>query len=42
MSRYVVAFLVGARNRMAVMLDWFWAYLTYRRGIRLITGAGHG
>jgi NADH dehydrogenase/putative oxidoreductase len=34
-----VAFLVGARNRFAVMLDWAWAYLTYRRGIRLITGA---
>jgi len=33
-----VAFLVGARNRMTVMLDWIWAYLTYRRGIRLITG----
>jgi len=23
---------------MAVVLDWFWAYLTFRRGIRLITG----
>jgi NADH dehydrogenase/putative oxidoreductase len=34
-----VAFLVGARNRLAVMLDWAWAYLTYRRSIRLITGA---
>jgi NADH dehydrogenase/putative oxidoreductase len=34
-----VAFLVGARNRFAVMLDWAWAYLTYRRSIRLITGA---
>lgn len=33
-----VAFLVGARNRLTVMLDWIWAYLTYRRGIRLITG----
>jgi len=22
-----------------VMLDWFWAYLTYRSGTRLITGA---
>jgi len=33
-----VAFLVGARNRLTVMLDWAWAYLTYRRGIRLITG----
>jgi hypothetical protein len=31
--------LVGARNRAAVMLDWTWAYLTYRRSIRLITGA---
>lgn len=33
-----VAFLVGARNRLAVMLDWFWSYLTFRRGTRLITG----
>jgi NADH dehydrogenase/putative oxidoreductase len=33
-----VGFLVGARNRAAVLLDWFWAYLTSRRGIRLITG----
>ncbi|MGE5146856.1 MAG: FAD-dependent oxidoreductase, partial [Candidatus Eiseniibacteriota bacterium] len=33
-----VGFLVGARNRSAVLLDWFWAYLTSRRGIRLITG----
>jgi NADH dehydrogenase/putative oxidoreductase len=34
-----VAFLVGARNRFAVTFDWAWAYLTYRRSIRLITGA---
>ena len=34
-----VAFLVGARNRFAVMFDWAWAYFTYRRSIRLITGA---
>jgi NADH dehydrogenase/putative oxidoreductase len=33
-----VAFLVGARNRLAVVLDWAWSYVTYRRGIRLITG----
>jgi NADH dehydrogenase/putative oxidoreductase len=33
-----VAFLFGARNRMAVMLDWLWSYVTFRRGIRLITG----
>ena len=33
-----VGFLVGLRNRMSVMFDWFWAYLTYRSGTRLITG----
>ncbi len=33
-----VGFLVGMRNRVSVMLDWFWAYLTYRSGTRLITG----
>jgi NADH dehydrogenase/putative oxidoreductase len=33
-----VGFLVGLRNRMSVMFDWFWAYLTYRPGTRLITG----
>ncbi len=33
-----LGFLVGLRNRISVMLDWFWAYLTYRSGTRLITG----
>ncbi len=33
-----VAFLVGGRNRAVVLLQWAWAYLTYRRGSRLITG----
>jgi NADH dehydrogenase/putative oxidoreductase len=33
-----VGFLVGLRNRVSVMLDWFWSYLTYRSGTRLITG----
>jgi NADH dehydrogenase/putative oxidoreductase len=33
-----VAFLVGGRNRATVVLDWLWAYLTYRRSTRLITG----
>lgn len=32
-----IAFLAGVRNRTAVALDWFWAYLTSRRGTRLIT-----
>ncbi|MDB4998552.1 MAG: ndh1 [Myxococcaceae bacterium] len=31
-------FLVGFRNRVAVMLSWAWSYFTYRRGARLITG----
>ena len=34
-----VGFLVGVRNRAATMLNWFWAYLTFGGGIRLITGA---
>ncbi|EEA04514.1 NADH dehydrogenase (ubiquinone) [Burkholderia sp. H160] len=33
-----IAFLSGGRNRAIVILDWLWAYLTYRRGTRLITG----
>lgn len=33
-----VAFLVGARNRAGVMLNWLWAYVTFRSGVRLITG----
>jgi len=37
-----IAFLVGGRNRATVILDWVWAYLTYRRSTRLITGAMPG
>jgi NADH dehydrogenase FAD-containing subunit len=33
-----VLLLAGGRNRVAVVLNWLWAYLTYRRGTRLITG----
>jgi NADH dehydrogenase len=33
-----VVFLIGFRNRVAVLLDWFWAYLTRERSARLITG----
>jgi NADH dehydrogenase FAD-containing subunit len=32
-----ILFLVGGRNRSAVLLEWVWAYLTYKRGSRLIT-----
>jgi NADH dehydrogenase len=31
--------LVGFRNRLAVMSEWAWAYLTLQRRVRLITGA---
>jgi NADH:ubiquinone reductase (H+-translocating) len=30
--------LTGFRNRIAVLIQWAWAYLTHQRGIRLITG----
>ncbi|HEX3830205.1 MAG TPA: NAD(P)/FAD-dependent oxidoreductase [Sporichthyaceae bacterium] len=34
-----VLLLAGGRNRAAVVMNWLWAYLTYRRGTRLITGS---
>lgn len=33
-----IYFLIGFRNRIVVALDWALAYLTFRRGARLITG----
>ncbi|HXP74477.1 MAG TPA: NAD(P)/FAD-dependent oxidoreductase [Stellaceae bacterium] len=33
-----VYFLIGFRNRLAVLIDWLWAYVTFQRGSRLITG----
>jgi NADH dehydrogenase len=33
-----IFFLIGFRNRILVMLQWAWAYVTYQRGARLITG----
>ena len=33
-----VFFLVDPRKRLSVAIEWFWAYLTYQRGTRLITG----
>ena len=35
-----VSFLIGFRNRLVVMLDWIWSYLTFQSGARLITGPG--
>ena len=34
-----IMFLVGFRNRVAVMMQWAWSFLTFKRGARLITGA---
>jgi NADH dehydrogenase len=31
--------LIGFRNRLVVMVQWAWAYFSYQRAIRLITGA---
>ncbi len=33
-----IFFLIGFRNRLAVMFDWAWSYFTYSRSARLITG----
>ena len=35
-----LAFLVGLRNRISVFIQWVYAYFTYRRGARIIMGAG--
>jgi NADH dehydrogenase len=34
-------FLIGFRNRLLVLFDWAYSYLTFRRGARLITGEEH-
>jgi NADH dehydrogenase len=33
-----IFFLIGFRNRVLVMFQWAYSYLTFRRGARLITG----
>jgi NADH:quinone reductase (non-electrogenic) len=32
-----ILFLIGFRNRVAVILQWAWSYVTFKRGARLIT-----
>ena len=34
-----VYFLIGFRNRLMVMTDWAWAYLTFKRSARVISSA---
>jgi NADH dehydrogenase len=36
-----ILFLIGFRNRLVVMINWAWSYMTYERGARLITGSDH-
>ena len=33
-----IVLLIGFRNRLVVLLNWSWHYLTYRSGARLISG----
>jgi NADH dehydrogenase len=33
-----ILFLIGFRNRLVVIFQWAWSYLTYERAARLITG----
>lgn len=33
-----IFFLIGFRNRIIVLIQWAWSYVTYERGARLITG----
>ena len=37
-----IFYLVGYRSRLAVMGEWFWNYVTFYRGSRLITGMQDG
>jgi len=33
-----ILFIIGFRNRLIVLIQWAWSYITYERGARLITG----
>jgi NADH dehydrogenase len=33
-----IVYLVGFRNRVIVLLEWMWNYVTYKRGARVIAG----
>jgi len=37
-----IYFLIGLRNRFVVAFNWFWDYITFQRGARLITGVRNG
>ena len=33
-----IVWLIGFRNRLTVLTEWAWSYVTMQRGVRLITG----
>jgi NADH:ubiquinone reductase (H+-translocating) len=37
-----IYFLIGLRNRFVVAFNWFWDYITFQRGARLITEVPRG
>lgn len=37
-----IFYLIGFRNRLLVMIQWFWAYITFQRGARLIVAPRAG
>ncbi len=37
-----IMFLIGFRNRFLVLFEWAWAYVSWHRGARLITGPWKG
>jgi NADH dehydrogenase len=37
-----IVFLIGFRNRFLVLSEWAWAYGSWQRGARLITGPWRG
>ncbi|MGB7620639.1 MAG: NAD(P)/FAD-dependent oxidoreductase [Pseudolabrys sp.] len=37
-----IYFLIGLRNRFVVAFNWFWDYVTFQRGARLITDVPRG
>ena len=38
----LIFFLIGFENRLLVLIEWAWSYVSYERGARLITGGWHG
>jgi NADH dehydrogenase len=35
-----IFYLIGFKNRLVVLFNWFWSYVSYQRGARLITSTG--